>query len=314
MSSSDTHQPCADGNGQLPTVTLTDTQDLSDNDQDMDSSQPGPAGRKRTATTGTIPASTGPYLTTGTVGQRSLSTPNLHADNSLITSPANSPPASPGLPAIAAVADPTAPPALSLDGSDSQVLFEITPVFTLSPITSPSSSPRLTPRMATAPPMSPRAPSPGDRRSSSSKPKSSLGPDGKTLKSSKNKTVHRASVVSMFDTTSSSMTLPTNFARKGSLPQDAANAGKNTGLAGLFVTQPQDLTSTPFSLTLAEFRLNDIYPKRQRRLLTMLHRMDGRLRQEGVIKKLTKEQLKGKPGTNDPAAKRGGLNFLLDPI
>lgn len=104
------------------------------------------------------------------------------------------------------------------------------------------------------------------------------------------------------------MTLPTNFARKGSLPQDAANAGKNTGLAGLFVTQPQDLTSTPFSLTLAEFRLNDIYPKRQRRLLTMLHRMDGRLRQEGVIKKLTKEQLKGKPDKEILKPDRKSLN------
>lgn len=92
------------------------------------------------------------------------------------------------------------------------------------------------------------------------------------------------------------MTLPTNFARKGSLPQDAAHTGGTGGLAGLFVAQPQDLTSTPFSLTLAEFRLNDIYPKRQRRLLTVLHRMDNRLRKEGVVKKLTKEQLKGKPG------------------
>lgn len=50
------------------------------------------------------------------------------------------------------------------------------------------------------------------------------------------------------------------------------------------------------SMTLAEFRLYDVYPKRQRRLLTHLQRLDSRLHEEGVLKKLTKEQLKGKPG------------------
>ncbi|KAF9953130.1 hypothetical protein BGZ72_005659 [Mortierella alpina] len=284
---------------------LDDEEDDEDEDGDYESvvRETGPA-RKRTVTTGAVP-STGPYLSTGNVGQRSLSTPNLHADTSLIVSPASSPPTSPGLPAIAAVTDASTPPVLSLDGdSPASTADSNSLVLSLSPAASPNSSPRLAPQKSiasvsgmvasgTRPTNGDR---PGNRLSSSGKAKTPPLPESvKTLKSSKNKTINRSSVVSMFDTTASSMTLPTNFARKGSLPEDAANATSNTGLAGLFETQPQDLTSTPFSLTLAEFRLNDIYPRRQRRLLTVLHRMDHRLRKEGVVKKLTKEQLKGKP-------------------
>ncbi|KAF9426578.1 hypothetical protein BGZ94_006309 [Podila epigama] len=135
--------------------------------------------------------------------------------------------------------------------------------------------------------------------------------NSKTLRSSKNRTnVNRSSIISLFDTGASSVTLPTNFARKGSLPHDSLGAGAKAsgGLAGLFSAQPQDLTSTPFSLTLAEFRLNDIYPKRQRRLLTVLHRMDHRLRKEGVVKKLTKEQLKGKPDKEIAKPDRKSMN------
>ncbi|KAG0316687.1 hypothetical protein BG000_004781 [Podila horticola] len=132
----------------------------------------------------------------------------------------------------------------------------------------------------------------------------------KTLRSSKKRSnVNRHSVASLFDSGASSITLPTNFARKGSLPHDSLAAAKGSGgLAGLFSTQQQDLTSTPFSLTLAEFRLNDIYPKRQRRLLTVLHRMDHRLRKDGVVKKLTKEQLKGKPDKEVLKPDRKSLN------
>ncbi|KAF9366255.1 hypothetical protein BGX34_004706 [Mortierella sp. NVP85] len=301
-------------------VTLPDngdqTSDNDDNDTDLETKDSTTLVRKRTATTGTIPTITGPYLSAGSVGQRSLSTPNLHADNSLIVSPANSPPGSPGLPAIAAVTD-QSPPGLSLESNEPPASADAL-VFTLSPIASPSSSPKLTPKSPVVSPpavslSNARSSTTGDRQGSgrptSSKAKPAPASENKTLKSSKNKTIHRSSIVSLFDTTSSSMTLPTNFARKGSLPQDAANAGNNTGLAGLFVAQQQDLlTSTPFSLTLAEFRLNDIYPKRQRRLLTMLHRMDNRLRQEGVIKKLTKEQLKGKPDKEILKPDRKSLN------
>ncbi|KAF9939735.1 hypothetical protein BGZ67_008968 [Mortierella alpina] len=293
-------------------ITLADDgQDPMDDDEDDEDDddyeslvrEAGPA-RKRTVTTGAVP-STGPYLTTGTVGQRSLSTPNLHADTSLIVSPASSPPASPGLAANATATSAYLPPALSLDGHSPTPTAELNNlVLSLSPAASPNSSPRLAPQKSTASVSGIAAPGtraangdrPGNRLSSAGKAKTPPLPEGvKTLKSSKNKTINRSSVVSMFDTTASSMTLPTNFARKGSLPEDAANTTNNTGLAGLFEAQPQDLTSTPFSLTLAEFRLNDIYPRRQRRLLTVLHRMDHRLRKEGVVRKLTKEQLKGKP-------------------
>ncbi|KAF9980859.1 hypothetical protein BGZ75_007892 [Mortierella antarctica] len=293
-------------------ITLADDgQDPMDDDEDDEDDddyeslvrEAGPA-RKRTVTTGAVP-STGPYLTTGTVGQRSLSTPNLHADTSLIVSPASSPPASPGLAANATATSVSMPPALSLDGHSPTPTAELNNlVLSLSPAASPNSSPRLAPQKSIASVSGIAAPGtraangdrPGNRLSSAGKAKTPPLPEGvKTLKSSKNKTINRSSVVSMFDTTASSMTLPTNFARKGSLPEDAANTTNNTGLAGLFEAQPQDLTSTPFSLTLAEFRLNDIYPRRQRRLLTVLHRMDHRLRKEGVVRKLTKEQLKGKP-------------------
>ncbi|KAI8603371.1 hypothetical protein EDD21DRAFT_35630 [Dissophora ornata] len=288
-------------------ITLVDTQDIDSDDDDdgpKDAQDSGP-GRKRTLTTGTVPTA-GPYLSIGAAGQRSLSTPNLHGDNSLIISPANSPPGSPGLPPIASVtgaADASLPPPLSLDG-DGPSPSE-SPVLTPSPMTSPESSPRLAPRasIASVSGMTPagarivNGDRPGSRAVPSAKTKAPPAPDSsKTLKSAKNKAVNRNSVMSLFDTAGTSMTLPTNFARKGSLPRDTVNAGNHPGLAGLFDTQPQDLTSTPFSLTLAEFRLNDLYPKRQRRLLTLLHRMDHRLRKEGVVKKLTKEQLKGKPG------------------
>ncbi|KAF9538861.1 hypothetical protein EC957_006077 [Mortierella hygrophila] len=282
----------------------------------------GGSGRKRTVTTGAT--LTGPYLTTTAVGQRSLSTPNLHADNNLIISPANSPPGSPRMPAIASVTDSTHVPALSLDENSSNTTLNDNFVLTLSPsaspgpspmaspMASPDSSPRLAPRKSmgsvggVAPPVgrTKNGERPSNRQSGTPLPSTTstlkqktppVSDSTKTLKSSKNKTINRSSVISLFDSGASSMTLPTNFARKGSIPQDAAHIGATGGLAGLFVAQPQDLTGTPFSLTLAEFRLNDIYPKRQRRLLTVLHRMDSRLRKEGVVKKLTKEQLKGKP-------------------
>ncbi|KAI1309130.1 hypothetical protein EDD11_004141 [Mortierella claussenii] len=309
------HQTSASSSSAKPIIpstfiTLADSKDMGIYDDDDEQESPLAAGpvRKRTVTTGTAPFSR-PYLT-ATTGQRSLSTPNLHADNSLIVSPANSPPSSPGLPAIALIADPSMPPAMTLDGDSMASADSV--ALTLSPMTSPNSSPRLTPRSSITSLSGlslPGVRSSSDRQSSTSRPSSSslssissaknktppLPEGAKTLKSSKNKTINRHSALSLFDTTASSMTLPTNFARKGSLPQDAAHAGSNSGLAGLFVAQPQDLTSTPFSLTLAEFRLNDIYPKRQRRLLTLLHRMDNRLRKEGVVRKLTKEQLKGKP-------------------
>ncbi|KAF9108414.1 hypothetical protein BGX27_008355 [Mortierella sp. AM989] len=279
-------------------VTVVDSQNIAlDDDDNLDIIlEPGSA-RKRTVTTGTTPTA-GPYLSAASVGQRSLSTPNLHADNSLIISPANSPPSSPGLPAISSVTDSLTPPPLSLEGDSTGIEHTVT---TQSPLASPSSSPRLTPRssVSSVPGMVlPNSRSAkGDRQGSllSTKSKAPLPDSTKTLKPSKNKAINRASIASLFDTTASSMTLPTNFARKGSPPQDAAKAGSSAGLAGLFDAQQQDLTSTPFSLTLAEFRLNDIYPKRQKQLLTTLHRMDHRLRQEGVVKRLTKEQLKGKP-------------------
>ncbi|KAF9436946.1 hypothetical protein BGZ76_002490 [Entomortierella beljakovae] len=231
------------------TLSSTPTMDSDSDDENSEISQSSGPVRKRTITTGTTPAS-GPYLATPVVGQRSLSTPNLHADN------------------------------------DDDFPNPDFPLITQSPMTSPSVSPRLTPRSTASaiPAMVPIAnrSTNGDRQGSvnGSKSKAPL-PDGtKTLKSSKNKTINRSSIASLFDTSASSMTLPTNFARKGSLPQDSTKAGNNTGLAGLFDNQPQDITNTPFSLTLAEFRLNDMYPKRQRRLLTVLHRMDHRLRQE----------------------------------
>ncbi|KAG0200851.1 hypothetical protein BGX28_006188 [Mortierella sp. GBA30] len=296
-------------------ITLADDgQDFLDDDDDDDDNEDGDlenvareAGpiRKRTVTAEA--PSTGPYLSTGTVGQRSLSTPNLHADNSLIASPANSPPASPGLPAIASVADASLPPAIFLDTDLLHAVDRDSLTLSLSPMTSPESSPRLSPKSSFASFSGLSRSMNGDRRSSV-KTKTSSPENGKTLKSSKNKTINRSSVVSMFDTSASSMTLPTNFARKGSLPQDAANATNSTGLAGLFDTQPHDLTNTPFSLTLAEFRVNDIYPRRQRRLLTVLHRMDHRLRKEGVVKRLTKEQLKGKPDKEILKPDRKSLN------
>ncbi|KAI7824819.1 hypothetical protein BC939DRAFT_135523 [Gamsiella multidivaricata] len=298
-------------------ITLADGQDIGSDDDELEGVSAAATGstRRRNVTTEAAP-STGPYLSTGTVGQRSLSTPNLHADNSLIISPANSPPGSPGLPAIASVTDSSLPLAMSLDSESTS--SPGSPSIMLSPAASPNSSPRLTPRASTtsvsgialSSSRTMNTDRQGSRPSSSKTAKTSTAvPDSvKTLKSSKNKTINRHSVTSLFDTGASSMTLPTNFARKGSLTQDAANAGNNAGLAGLFVAQSQDLTSTPFSLTLAEFRLNDIYPKRQRRLLTVLHRMDSRLRKEGVIKKLTKEQLKGKPDKEIMKPNRKSLN------
>ncbi|KAF9921642.1 hypothetical protein FBU30_008294 [Linnemannia zychae] len=317
----------------IPSTFITlagqDQEPSTDDSDDEPIPESAPSGRKRTVTTGAT--LTGPYLTAAAVGQRSLSTPNLHADNSLIISPANSPPSSPGLPAIASVTDSTNIPALSLDGNSSSSALNEAIALTLSPsaspmaspMASPNSSPRLSPRKPTggvAPPVgrTKNGERPSNRSSGASllsstastlKQKTPPASDGtKTLKSSKNKSINRNSIVSLFDTGASSMTLPTNFARKGSLPQDAAHQGGTGGLAGLFVTQPHDLTSTPFSLTLAEFRLNDIYPKRQRRLLTVLHRMDTRLRKEGVVKKLTKEQLKGKPDKEVLKPDRKSLN------
>ncbi|KAF9579872.1 hypothetical protein BGW38_003693, partial [Lunasporangiospora selenospora] len=326
----------------------------------------------------------GPYLASGQVGQRSLSTPNLHADHSLILSPANSPPTSPGLPPIAVITEDSAGgsagggsdgvPALSLDGHsttpkdpssqiEQQKQSGLAPgknagalAPTHSPLASPMASPLASPLTSpmaspsSSPKLSPRNPasassSPGSIRSlngssgtssarsspsasplstsssSSSKSKASISSSSsnsgnavpeqaKTLKSSKHKTINRHSVTSLFDTAASSITLPTNFARKGSLPPDGNGTGKAPGLAGLFGSSQQtpDMTSTPFSLTLAEFRLNDIYPRRQRRLLTVLHRMDNRLRKEGAIKKLTKEQLKGKPDKDVLKPDRKSLN------
>ncbi|KAG0094278.1 hypothetical protein BGZ93_007419 [Podila epicladia] len=285
------------------TLVLDESQDIENDDDDN-------VVTETTNWTHNETLNTGPYLTTTTTGHRSLSTPNLHADNSLIVSPANSPPASPALPAIASVTDEA--PSLAL-GPNHSTHADSNSQLVLSPLASPESSPKLRPRNiipmttldlgspsminglkgAVAPPMNSQ-----QSNRSSALLKSAVIPEGaKTLRSSKKRSnVNRHSVASLFDTGASSITLPTNFARKGSLPHDSLAAAKGSGgLAGLFSTQQHDLTSTPFSLTLAEFRLNDIYPKRQRRLLTVLHRMDHRLRKEGVVKKLTKEQLKGKP-------------------
>ncbi|KAG0015983.1 hypothetical protein BGZ80_009503 [Entomortierella chlamydospora] len=302
-------------------VTLADGQESGSDGDNDDLTEAGPA-RKRTVTAEAVPSS-GPYLSTTTVGQRSLSTPNLHADNSLIISPACSPPSSPGLPAITSVTDSSTPPPLFLEGErdgnkDSTTKSPMaspgsSPMASpsSSPMASPGSSPKLTPRSSVTSipgmtPINPRS-SIGDRLPSKSK--TPPVDDSKTLKSPKNKAVNRTSLSSLFDTSASSVTLPTNFARNGSLPQDAAKTGNSSGLAGLFgVHQQQDLTSTPFSLTLAEFRLNDLYPKRQRRLLTVLHRMDQRLREEGVVKRLTKEQLKGKPDKEISKPDRKSLN------
>ncbi|KAF9200400.1 hypothetical protein BGZ49_009390 [Haplosporangium sp. Z 27] len=319
--------PDDDSNNNNQYLSYDDDDDLSDNNNNSPKES---SGRKRTVTAGTTSStsssSSGPYLSTNNVGQRSLSTPNLHAENSLIISPANSPPSSPGLPAISSVADSSSssnPPPFSLEGGHHDISHAaitaqsplVSPL--ASPLTSPKASPKTSPKASpsSSPKLAPRSSvssvstktqsntrsTKGDRQSAPVLSKSSLSskaplPDTtKTLKSSKNKTVNRSSISSLFDTTASSMTLPSNFARNGTLlPQDASKAGNIPGLKGLFGSQPQDLT-TPFSLTLAEFRLNDLYPKRQRRLLTVLHRMDQRLRQDGVVKRLTKEQLKGKP-------------------
>ncbi|GJJ75496.1 hypothetical protein EMPS_07854 [Entomortierella parvispora] len=364
----------------------------SDSDLPAASSSSPPlsaTSRKRTITDTNERNMHNPYLASAgtSVGIRSLSTPNLHANDTsaaLLTSPmpsptqspASSPPISPSLPpfsqtlgsSVAAAAgtdlsaiDTMAPLTLPLldhghghsgnnnDGdtpqrhhSDNTAGASDRLVLTLSPMASPLSSPRLAPRLpsvlsssspASTLPSSALPPLNGrsilsETAPSRSKATSTLSGAGatadsrKTLKSTKNKTVNRNSVISLFDTTTSSMTLPTNFARKGSLPQDTANGAQGQRLAGLFAAQQApDLTGTPFSMTLAEFRLNDIYPKRQRRLLTVLHRMDNRLRKEGVIRKLTKEQLKGKPdkeilkpdrkSLNKDYAKKGGQGGFM---
>ncbi|KAF9301741.1 hypothetical protein BGZ74_006332 [Mortierella antarctica] len=297
------------------TLVLDESQDIENDDDDNVSTE-------TTNWTHNETLNTGPYLTT-TTGHRSLSTPNLHADNSLIVSPANSPPASPALPAIASVTDEA--PSLAL-GPNHSTHADSNSQLVLSPLASPESSPKLRPRNiipmttldlgsplminglkgAMVPPMNSQ-----QSNRSSALLKAPVIPEGtKTLRSSKKRSnVNRHSVASLFDTGASSVTLPTNFARKGSLPHDSLAAAKGSGgLAGLFSTQQQDLTSTPFSLTLAEFRLNDIYPRRQRRLLTVLHRMDHRLRKDGVVKKLTKEQLKGKPDKEILKPDRKSLN------
>ncbi|KAG0054996.1 hypothetical protein BGZ83_009871 [Gryganskiella cystojenkinii] len=389
----------------LPQDELDDDEDQDDSDSDLapintssNTSQPSSSSstRKRTVTAGnnSSTVNNNPYLSSASApgGVRSLSTPNLHANEvsaalmaspmpsptqSPSQSPSNSPPTSPGLPPLtqslstnrptstsSVSSSASAPSSIAIDNmaplslpsshnnkngdtpqrhhSDNSTGTPDRLVLTLSPIASPQSSPRLTPRQqpsSALPPLNGRSslgaaattiPSSQSTRSSKATPPLAPGSGAdsktdshKTLKSSKNKTINRNSVVSLFDTTSSSMTLPTNFARKGSLPQDAVNGTQGQGLAGLFANgqQAQDLTATPFSLTLAEFRLNDIYPKRQRRLLTVLHRMDNRLRKEGVIRKLSKEQLKGKPdkeilkpdrkSLNKEYAKKGGQGGFM---
>ncbi|KAG0238393.1 hypothetical protein BGW42_005626 [Actinomortierella wolfii] len=318
----------------LPTtfVTLVD-QDNADDDGNDDDDDDASTSNSNSSSTG----NTGPYLATPhIVGQRSLSTPNLHTDGpSLLASPINSPPGSPGLTAMATVVE-TEVPSLHLDEAAAVAAASNgnTPlILTLSPVGSPENSPKLTPRSSgltlsmtgfslngssqrPAPGSQARPARPntgsvgvgmgmngsnnnnnnGVNNKAAMPPPPPMSADGasKTLRSSKKKTVNRNSVVSLFDTGSSSMTLPTNFARKGSLPQDANGQSNAKGLTSLFNATQQDMT-TPFSLTLAEFRLNDLYPRRQRRLLTVLHRLDYRLKEEGIVKRLTKEQLKGKP-------------------
>ncbi|KAF9578294.1 hypothetical protein BGW38_005991, partial [Lunasporangiospora selenospora] len=89
--------------------------------------------------------------------------------------------------------------------------------------------------------------------------------------------LNRSSTITTTSSSSSSSTTLVAGSRTGSLPQEAVAGARNNRIA------------------LAEFRLNDIYPARQRRLLAALHRMDERLKREGVVRKLSKEQLKGKP-------------------
>ncbi|KAF9160799.1 hypothetical protein DFQ26_005170 [Actinomortierella ambigua] len=322
----------------LPTtfVTLAD-QDSPDEDND-DYHEGSSSFSSSNSNSNSSPSSGnhGPYLATPhIVGQRSLSTPNLHTEGpSLLSSPINSPPGSPGHSAMATIVE-TEMPSLHLDEAAAVAAASNgnTPlILTLSPVGSPENSPKLTPRSSgLASSMTVFSLNGSSQRRSTRATAGSIGingslsnhgsnnsihnnsntsnnnnkaamppppplPDGssKTLRSSKRKNVNRNSVVSLFDTSSSSMTLPTNFARKGSLPQDASGQANAKGLTSLFSAPQQDLT-TPFSLTLAEFRLNDLYPRRQRRLLTVLHRLDFRLKEEGVVKRLSKEQLKGKP-------------------
>ncbi|KAG0358146.1 Ankyrin repeat domain-containing protein 46 [Podila minutissima] len=228
-----------------------------------------------------IPPSVGLYL--NTAGSRCTSTPNLHAVNDLLASPVNSPPGSPRMPAVSFAY--SSPPSLSIEPA--RHADEDCMVIVLSPQSSPESSPTLAssplPLPITLPTRSPRqrvnTPTPT--------PVSPLVP--RALKSSKNRTVNRNSVISLFDSTTSSMTLPTDLARKGTLEVPGALNAKR--LSGMFVEVPDSGSS---SMTLAEFRLYDVYPKRQRRLLTHMQRLDNRLHDEGVLKKLTKEQLKGK--------------------
>ncbi|KAF9331352.1 Ankyrin repeat domain-containing protein 46 [Podila minutissima] len=251
-----------------------------------------------------IPPSVGLYL--NTAGSRSTSTPNLHVVNDLLASPVNSPPGSPRMPTVSFAY--SSPPSLSIEPA--RHADEDCMVIVLSPQSSPESSPTL----ASSPlplPFTPPTRSPRQRvNTPTPTPVSPLVP--RALKSSKNRTVNRNSVTSLFDSTTSSMTLPTDLARKGTLEVPGALNAKR--LSGMFVEIPDSGSS---SMTLAEFRLYDVYPKRQRRLLTHMQRLDSRLHDEGVLKKLTKEQLKGKadkeilkPDRKSMNAKKNGQGFM----
>ncbi|KAF9391069.1 hypothetical protein CPC16_004611 [Podila verticillata] len=229
-----------------------------------------------------IPTSVGLYL--NTAGSRSNSTPNLHAVNDLLASPVNSPPGSPRMPTPVAY---SSPPLLSIEPS--RHADEDNMAIVLSPQSSPESSPTLASRPLPLP-ITPPTRSPRQRvNTPTPTPVSPLVP--RALTSAKNMTVNRNSVITLFDT-SSSMTLPTDLGRK-SVPLEVPGVPNMQRLSGMFVEAPMDANAS--SMTLAEFRLYDVYPKRQRRLLTHLQRLDSRLHEEGVLKKLTKEQLKGKP-------------------
>ncbi|KAG0039881.1 hypothetical protein BGZ82_006286 [Podila clonocystis] len=248
--------------------------------------------------------SVGLYL--NTAGSRSNSTPNLHAVNDLLASPVNSPPGSPRMSTVSAAY--SSPPSLSIEPArhadeDSMVI-----------VLSPQSSPESSPTYINSPyplPITPPTRSPRQRvNTPTPTPVSPLVP--RALKPSKNRTVNRNSAISLFDSTTSSMTLPIDLARKSTLEVPGVLNTKR--LSGMFVEVPDAGTS---SMTLAEFRLYDVYPKRQRRLLTHMQRLDNRLHEEGVLKKLTKEQLKGKadkeilkPDRKSMNAKKNGQGFM----
>ncbi|KAG0334659.1 hypothetical protein BG004_000319 [Podila humilis] len=236
-------------------------------------------------------SSMSPYLSPAT-GSRCSSTPNLHAVNDLLGSPASSPPSSPRQRSVTASVECLSPPSLSLEPA--RHADDDASSIVLSPLSSPSSSPTLPSSPIPLPLTPPAGRSPRKRvNTPTPTPVSPLLP--RTLKPPKNRAVNRNSMISLFDPSVSSMVLASDLARKGSMPLEIPSASSQHRLSGMFVGAPLDANDRPLNMTLAEFQLNDIYPKRQRRLFTTMHRLENRLREEGVIKKLTKEQLRGKP-------------------